>query len=266
VDRAEGKTRRIAVILGPGGSSRYLIDRLRPLLAGDRDLELQGVFLEEAGVQHAAELPFVKELCRVTFAVREFDSRQFEHMLAMRMRTARQALGVLAEHAGVPLTFRNARGSATGLLKEAVAHADITVFEPARPPMAPVMSQAPGSRRSQRVTAVLTDVASVPAVLRTALQFAVGNAARVSILMFPSDGQKAAALRAAYREMLPGEPGQVRLLSAGDFKDLAITNRKLMSTMLVVPANELMTRDHSLQFLLAQLRCPVCLVSQRQRT
>ena len=255
-------TRRIAVILGPGGASRYLLDQLEPLLDSGRDIELQGVFLEEAGVQQAAELPFVKELCRVTFAVREFDSSQFEHTLALRMRTARQAIGVLADHAKVPFTFRNARGSAVGLLKEAVADADITVFEPARPPMSSVLSGSSIPRHRQRTTAVISDAKSGQAVLETALKLADGLVERVSILLFPEAGQDADQLRNLYKDFLPGKPGHVRSILAGDFKDLAIANRTLFSSMLVAPANGLMTRDRSLKFLLAQVRCPVCLVGR----
>ena len=77
--------RRVAVILGTGGSGRKLLDLVLPLLLRDREIEMHGVFLEEAEVQHAAELPFVKELCRVTFSVREFTSDQFERSLALRM-------------------------------------------------------------------------------------------------------------------------------------------------------------------------------------
>jgi hypothetical protein len=260
--RAENTTLRIAVMLGPGGASRYLLDRLEPILVSGRDIELQGVFLEEAGVQQAAELPFVKELCRVTFAVREFDSSQFEHTLALRMRTARQAIGVLADHAKVPFTFRNARGSALGLLKETVSGADVTVFEPARPPMSAALSGPSTSKHRQRTTAVICDTDSAAAVLDTALKFAGGTLDRLSILLFPSVGQDIDTLRTLYREHLPGQPGHVRLITEGDFKDLAITNRTLLTSMLVAPANDLMTSDRSLQFLLAQVRCPVCLVGR----
>ncbi|MCJ7815332.1 MAG: hypothetical protein MUP31_04685, partial [Xanthomonadales bacterium] len=77
----EKVTRRVSVILGPGGSSRNLLDAVLPLLGRDKTIEMQGVFLEEAELKHAAELPFVKELCRVTFSVREFNSDQFERVL-----------------------------------------------------------------------------------------------------------------------------------------------------------------------------------------
>ena len=103
----EKVTRRVAVILEAGGSSRNLLDVVLPLLGRDKAVEMQGVFLEEAELRHAADLPFVKELCRVTFSVREFNSDQFERALALRMRTAQRALSVLAKRAGVTHSFRN---------------------------------------------------------------------------------------------------------------------------------------------------------------
>ena len=109
---ADKVPRRIAVILGSGGSGRSLLDLVLPLLSRGREVEMHGVFLEEAEVRHAAELPFVKELCRVTFSVREFNSDHFERALALRMRTARRALAVLARRTGVMHSFRNVRGPA----------------------------------------------------------------------------------------------------------------------------------------------------------
>ena len=138
-------TRRVAVILGPAGGTEGFLELLLPLLARQPHVEMQGVFLEEAEVQNAAELPFVKELCRVTFSVREFNSDQFERALSLRMRTARRALAVLARRTGVTHSFRNVRGPAISLLLEAVAGSDITVFEPAR-----MLAAAATARQSSR--------------------------------------------------------------------------------------------------------------------
>ena len=251
--------RRIAVILGPGSASRYLLDRLRPLLAANPDTELQGVFLEEAGVQHAAELPFVKELCRVTFAVREFNSGQFERALALRMRSARRALGVLAGHTGVAHSFRNVRGSAVGLLQETSRETDITAFEPARPSMMSGLEPAPVERSRTRVSVLLADPASAADSLRVALQLAGGNSGSVSVLILPRDGG-ADVLRATMRRSLPKDPAQVRVLKPGDLAGLAAALREQHASVFVVPATPELTERPVLQFLLAQVRCPVCLV------
>lgn len=256
----ESTSRRIAVLLGPGAGSRYLLDQIRPLLATDPDIELQGMFLREANVQHAAELPFVKELCRVTFTVREFDSGQFERALALRMRTARQALSVLAERVGVTHTFRDVRGSAVGLLTQAISEADITVFEPARPPLTSAMPSLQGQVSGPRVVAMLSDTASSPGVLQAATDLAGGDLSRVAVLLLHEPGGGIPSLRKAFRAGLGGEPGHVRLVAGNDYNDLALTLRELYASMLIVPATPAMTGEKSLQFLREQVRCPVCIV------
>lgn len=257
---AEHRPRRIAVILGPGSASRYLLDRLRPLLAANPDTELQGVFLEEAGVQHAAELPFVKELCRVTFTVREFTNVQFERSLALRMRSARQALAVLAGHTGVKHHFRNVRGSAVGLLQETIRDSDITAFEPARPRMVPTLKPLANARPETRVSVLLTDPDSAFDSLRVALQLAESEPRCVSILMSPGKGCDAKDLRTLLREVLPTAPAKVRPVATDDLAALAAALREQWASVFVVPATAALTEPRVLQFLLAQVRCPVCLV------
>jgi len=248
------------VILGPGGASRYLLDQLRPLLATDQNIELQGMFLEEAGVRKAAELPFVKELCRVTFAVREFNSEQFERSLALRMRAARRALAVIAGHSGATHSFRNASGSAVDLMQEAVSEADITVFEPARPRMVSAISTASTTRHRPRVAALLSDLKSGQDVLRIAINLADGNFGRMAVLLMPDPGVEVEDLRGLVSETLPGGPAHVRLIAEADFKGIASTLREWLVSMFVVPATDRLTGEEALQFLRAQIRCPVCMV------
>lgn len=262
MNHPEHVPRRVAVILGPGGASRYLLDQLRPLLAADRNIELQGMFLREANVRHAAELPFVKELCRVTFAVREFDSGQFERALALRMRTARQALGVLAERMGVAHTFRNVESSAAKLLEQAIGEADITAFEPSRPLLAPAIPPARGPEHKPRVAVLVNDTVIARGALQTALQLAGGDLGRVAVLLLPGPDADVASLRTLFREVLSGEPGHVRLVAEGDFNDLALTLRELFASILVVPATAALTTGESLKFLREQVRCPVCVVRE----
>ena len=252
--------RRIAIILGPGSGSRYLLDQLHPLLAADRDIEIQGVFLEEAGVQHAAELPFVKELCRITFAVREFDSEQFERTLALRMRSARRALSVLADHSGAALSFRNVRGSAVGLLLETLRDADLTLFEPARPRVAAAITPPGRSGHKPWIAALVRDVESARVVLSAAVQLAGGDMDRIAVLLKPASGTDGDELRSSFRAFLPGTPGHVRSIAQGDLGDMALSVRELLAAMLVVPAMVETIDEKDLQFLLGQIRCPVCLV------
>lgn len=260
--RPETSPRRIAVILGPGGASRELVDQLQPLLATDRDIEMQGVFLEEADVLRAAELPFVKELCRVTFAVREFDNDKFERALALRVRTARKALAVLADHAGVSHTFRNVRGPAATMIGEAVSESDITVFEPTRL-RATAAIAPPANTRRRRIAALISNVESAGEVLSTAVSLAEEDTRKISVLLMPGTGVETDDLLDCSRELLPGSPANVRLIGSGDNDKLALTLRELLVSILIAPAIDEMINEKMLGFFKEQVRCPVCLVHKQ---
>jgi hypothetical protein len=247
---------RIAVILGAGGSGRDLLERVLPLLGDERDVEMQGVFIEEAEIRYAAELPFVQELCRVTFNVREFTSDQFERTLALRVRTARRALELLASRAGIRHSFRNVRGTALSLLRETAESSDVTVFEPARL----LAAGSPAGIRRRNIVAVVTDPVSACAVVRVALRLAGGREEMVSVVLLPAPGVSASDLDESIQEVLNGRPIQTRLAGGGGAPAVAEVSRKLGASMLVLPASAGWLEPAALRRLRVELRCPICLV------
>lgn len=253
----EKPTRRVTVILGTGGSSEALLELVLPLLGAERDVEMQGVFLEEAEVQHAAELPFVKELCRVTFSVREFTSDQFERALTLRMRTARRALSVLARRTGVQHSFRNVRGSAVRMVRDTAADSDITVFAPSRlmSPGAP-----PPGRRRQRIAVVIEDAAMASRVLSAAGRLAEGRLDRLTLLLTPEAAADREAIDRQVGRAAPGVLLRIRELPGSDPGSVAAAARAEGSTLLVVGASDAMMDVRSLQALRHGSSCPVCLV------
>ncbi|MBT8039008.1 MAG: hypothetical protein KJN78_02070 [Gammaproteobacteria bacterium] len=263
MSRPDDRARQIAIVLGPGGASRYLLDRLKPLLSADRTIELQGVYMEELAVQHAAAMPFVKELCRVTFVVREFDNEQMNRALLLRMRTARRALAVLATRVGAGHSFRSSQGSAVELLKRAAAEADITVFEPVRPPLFALSPEGHAGRPGQ-IAVLFSDVESSERVLRVARQLGGGNTGRIFGMVMPDHVQDSAALAEHVRALAEGSSVQVRPVKAGEVADLALAMREGFASLLVAPATGAMTRAPMLRFLREQIRCPVCLVREWQ--
>ena len=254
---AERTPRRIAVIIGAGGSGRSMLDLLPPLLLRGRGVEMQGIFLEEAEIQHAAELPFVQELCRVTFSVREFNSDQFERALALRMRSARRALALLARRAGVVHTFRNVRGSAIKLLLEAATSADILVFEPARRMSAPAPRMGPETRG--RIAVAVSDVQSGRMALSAALHLAEQRADRLSVLLAPGLAENPAALTALFPS-LRSRPGRIVAIPGATLDDLVAAARVAGAGLLVIAATDEVMAPAGLHTLREKLRCPICLV------
>ena len=252
---------RIAIVLGPGGASRYLLDCIKPLLDPGRNIELQGVFLEEAGVRHAAAMPFVKELCRVTFAVREFNGEEVERALLLRMRTARRALSLLAERGGVRHSFSSIKGPAIELLQRVAAEAEITVFEPVHPRTLSVL--AGGARAtSNRVAALLCHPSTSAAVLRAAARLAGDDARLISCILLPEPGVQLEELAEQVRAFGPGKVPRARCVEQQNASELALAVRETSASFLVAPAAGQMNGLPLLRFLREQVRCPVCLVRQ----
>lgn len=249
----ETRSRRIAVILGPGGSGRSLFDLLLPLLGSDRDVEMQGVFIEESEVRHAAELPFVQELCRVTFSVRDFTSEQFERALALRMRTARKALALLASRAGVPLSFRNVQGPALGLLRDTASLSDITLFEPTTA----LLTASPRRRQGPlRVAVVFDDTDTGRQALRAAMRLAAGHRSAVTVI-----ATDAVAAERCWRSLFPGRP--LRLVMAGresGARGLVEAANAEGASLFVIAADDDLLQPAALRSMRERLRCPICLV------
>lgn len=256
----EQSPRRIAVILGAGGSERRLLELVIPLLAVDPRIEMQGVFLEEAEVRHAAELPFVQELCRVTFSVREFTSDQFERALALRMRSARRALSVLARRTGVAHSFLNVRGPGVRLLREAASAADITLFEPARIRATAIPSPRAGRRPPPRIAVVVEEAESGRRALVAAAHLAEGKLDRLTLLVAPSVPAAALAPDRLPAILRRGQPGRMRPLPAGGVRALVDAINAENVGLLVIGATDNLLQPAILQALRERLRCPICLV------
>jgi hypothetical protein len=256
----EKTLRRVAVILGAGGSGRNLLELVLPLLAQDREIEMHGVFLEEAEVQHAAELPFVKELCRVTFSVREFTSDQFERSLALRMRTAQRAIAVLAKRAGVTHSFRNVRGPTVRLLLETASASDITVFEPARR-LGPTVPRR--LRKLPPIVVAVGDLESGRRALLAAGHLANGQASRVCVLLTGAAADDPQAISRMCAEGLPGHPASVRKVPPeGGVLALVDAAHAAGAALFVIAATDDLLEPATLQLLRERLRCPICLVRQ----
>jgi hypothetical protein len=255
----EQSPRRIAVILGAGGTERRLLELVIPLLAVDPRIEMQGVFLEEAEIRHAAELPFVQELCRVTFSVREFTSDQFEHALALRMRTARRALSVLARRTGVAHSFLNVRGPGVRLLREAASAADITLFEPARI-RAATMATHTGQRPPPRIAVVIEEAESGRRALVAAAHLADGKLDRLTLLVAPSVPAEALVPDKLPAVLRRGPLGRMRPLPAGGVRALVDAINAENVGLLVIGATDNLLQPAILQALRERLRCPICLV------
>jgi hypothetical protein len=244
-----------------GGSGQPLLDVLRLLLGKNTEIDLQSVFIEDDEMQRAAALPFVKELCRLTLSVREFHSAQFKRAIALRTRAARRAIAELAQHSGVPHTFRNVQGSTISLLQEAAYSADITVFEPLRMFAATPVSPLVRARRSQqRIVVAIDDLVTGADALIAATLLAEGEMRRISVILSTATPAEQDALNRMISRLLPAGPARILMLSEPGIQNLIAAARAEGASMLVFGASQELLKPDSLRSLRQQLRCPICLV------
>lgn len=257
----EPVTRRVAIILGAGKSDLALLEVLRPLLGKDRQVDLRGVFVVDEELQHAAALPFAKELCQLTLNVQEFHSARLEHILASRTRIARKAISGFARRTGIPHSFQDVRGSTINMLQRMAQLADITVFGPLQPfASTPIAKSVTPSRSKRRIVVVVDDLSTGARALLAARLLAEGEEHRIVVLLLNATPEKRTALEQMISELLPPGPLPVRLLAEPGMSRLIRAVRELETGMLVIGTSESLLQTGSLRLLREQLRCPVCLV------
>jgi hypothetical protein len=265
---SEDMPRKIAILLGTGTSGRGVLDAALPLLEYEAVVDLQGVFVEEAELQKAAELPFVKELSRLTSSVREFHASDAKRQVELRVREARQTIAVFAGRAGVTHSFRNVQGSVIGLLKETVCVSDITVFEPIRPAaMASWPGRLPITQARHRIAVIIEDLSTGRNSMIAASILAQRQPKRILVFLAGQALSQPEAARRMMDQILPVGRLSVQNLSVQNLADTGPQSivkaiRSESAGALVIAATDTVLEGDSLRYLREELRCPVFLVRQ----
>jgi len=261
VNPPEDVPRKIAILLGTGTSGRQVLDIVLPLLEYEAVVDLQGVFVEEAELQKAAELPFVKELSRLTSAVREFHTSDAKRQVELRVREARQTIAVIAGRAGVTHSFRNVQGSVVGLLKETAGVSDITVFEPIRPSaITSWPGRLPITQAHHRIAVIIEDLSTAKDTMIAASILAQRQAKRILVFLTGQALSQPQAIKRMIDQILPGGHLSVQKLPDEAPKSVVKALRSETAGALVIAATDKVLEGDSLRVLREELRCPVFLV------
>jgi hypothetical protein len=253
--------RKITILLGTCTSGRQALDVVLPLLEYDAVVDLQGVFVEEAELQKAAELPFVKELSRLTSAVREFHTSDARRQVELRVREARQTIAVFAGRAGVTHSFRNVRGSVIGQLKETASVSDITVFEPIKPlAMTSWSATRHITRERHRIAVIIEDLSTGRDAMIAASILAQRQAKRILVFVIGEALDQPESVERMMERILPDDPPLVQELSEATTQSIVKAIYSESAGALVIAATDRVLEGDLLQFLREELRCPVFLV------
>jgi nucleotide-binding universal stress UspA family protein len=126
-EREIAAARRILVALDASPESLAALDHAANL-AARLQAELEGLFVEDEDLINLAQLPFAREISRLTNVVRSLDRATLEEDLRNQAALARMALRQKAEAMQLRWSFRVVRGRLEGAIQSASASADLVAM------------------------------------------------------------------------------------------------------------------------------------------
>lgn len=253
---------RIALLLGGGETTRSVLELLTQL-AWNRSTEALGIFIEDSNLLRLAQMPFSRELCRVTHAERPLERAEIERQLRIQARTAKQAFESAATQAGIAHSFHTRRGSLTTLLQQAVQEMDLMILGPARrlrQLSEPVSLSAIAHHSRQPVVVLYDGSDSAKRALLAARQLAESGERKLSVLVTSENREIAIELQHQAEQILDGLPARYRFTTANDIATLLEKCHEERAGTLVLGVSDPLLQHQSLQELSDRLECPALLV------
>jgi hypothetical protein len=233
-----------------------------PSLFGESgDVDIDAVLVEESAHHHAAELPFVRELCLLTTMEREFSPSDLKRVIEVRKQRLMKLMEVTFRGHGVDYSIRTVQAAAN-LLQELASVSDITMFVPLRRLRRQFVNlPEPSVARRGRVVVVLGDLSGAREALLTGLRLAGGNPQRVAVLV---TGEAAATVEADIATRIGGllsaVPAGIRVVPGHSVKILIRETALEKPETLVLGATAQWLESGAIETLQEQLSCPICLV------
>ncbi len=271
--------RRILVALDASPHSRAALD-MAVRLAADLEAELEGLFVKDANLLRAAQLPFAEEVRTHSVSPKRLDDRRVERQLRHQAERAEAALQDLTEQAEVPYNFRVVEGQVTRELLRAADEADLlamgkTSTRSSRRRLGttsqsllsecstPVLVLRRPTRRREPLLTYYDGSDAAQSALRVAARLAMRGATHPLKVFLPAaDADETERLRAEVREEYGNRVAQlqVRPLTAVERDRLATLARREGRGLCVMPGGCSPLSDTSLQEFLYELDRPLLVV------
>ena len=263
---------RIAIALAAEGADHSALAAAAQLAASMQS-ELAGLFVEDINLLRLAGLPFAREFSHFTSLERRLESGEIERQLKAQATAAQRALALAAERAGVPWSFRVARGLMGAALLEIALEADVIALGATRRELVQhtdLWALAEGiAGRSRRpvsravaspVVAVLKPSAEASRILQVAANQAVAAQRPLTVFIAADTPEGFTQLREQAVGQLGDRPAQFRRLSRAGLAEMLAAVRAESPWLLVLAADETVLEQSAIQALCEQLNCPALLV------
>jgi hypothetical protein len=275
-DHVKPPPRRIAVALDASEQSLRVM-AIAADIAAALQAELEGVFVEDAGLLGAVGLPFQREFRLATRGESVIEPERLQRELRAAARWMRQSLEQSAQRLGCSWSFRVWRGDLQAEILSAASGAEMfTLSRIGR--FAPFRQRAParaggtaggqGGTRGVASPAALTlsllfdGSAGARRALAAAVELAAGGRGELHIILRGADAGELAERRRLALELLGSAAGRTSfiLLQGGDADDVAGSMLRSGGDVFLIDAgNRLLQRD-SLWKSLAALDCPMLVI------
>jgi len=263
---------RIAIALADEGADHSALAAAAQLAASMQS-ELAGLFVEDINLLRLAGLPFAREFSHFTSLERRLESGEIERQLKAQATAAQRALALAAERAGVPWSFRVARGLMGAALLEIALEADVIALGATRRELVQhtdLWALAEGiAGRSRRpvsravaspVVAVLKPSAEASRILQVAANQAAAAQRPLTVFIAADTPEGFTQLREQAVSQLGDRPAQFRRLSRAGLAEMLAAVRAESPWLLVLAADETVLEQSAIQALCEQLNCPALLV------
>lgn len=263
---------RIAIALADEGADNSAL-AAAARLAASMQSELAGLFVEDINLLRLAGLPFAREFSHFTSLERRLESGEIERQLKAQATAAQRALALAAERAGVPWSFRVARGLMGAALLEIALEADVIALGATRRELVQhtaLWALAEGiAGRSWRpvsrvvaspVVAVLKPSAEASRILQVAANQAAAAQRPLTVFIAADTPEGFTQLREQAVGQLGDRPAQFHRLSRAGLTEMLAAVRAESPWLLVLAADETVLEQSAIQALCEQLNCPALLV------
>jgi hypothetical protein len=248
---------RVTVMLGNSLTDRDTLAALE-LLGPDPAAEVLGLFIEDSELLSLADIPVVREYCRLTQAGRRLQADELERQFRSQARRAERALAEMVNPRGCPWSFRALRGDPVDLLRQTLAGVDLMLLG-ATAGLPPVTVRRPAAAK-RPVMAVFNRPEPATRALRVALRMAESSGAGLVVALAADSPQELDTLREQARGIVGERPVDYLEISSHSIAGTLEGLRRHPAGQLVLgmPAEPL--DDHTIALLRGRSNCTVILV------
>lgn len=256
-EKAVGRI-RVTVMLGNSLSDRDTLAVLE-LLQPESTAEILGLCIEDSELLSLADIPVVREYCRLTQVERRLQAGELERRFRAQARLAERTLAETAQPRGYLWSFRSLRGDPEALLRQMLAEVDLMLLG-ANPDITAVTCRRSGVAPRRPVMVVFNQTEAAERALRVAMQLADTGGTDIVIVLAAMHADELPALRQHAVGLTGKRSVDFLEITSHSTAELLSRLRRYPAGQLVlgIPADQL--DDETIALLRGRSTCPVILV------